>query len=84
MGVVGALAPTVFVSMGASTHAFGNFSYISISFHKDYDKKVMILAIHWQKVMSSTHSLKLLTGPWVMLVVATQTSHFVSKNNFLV
>ena len=62
MGAVGAVALTVFVSVGASTHAFGNFSYISINFHKNYAKRVMILAMPWQKVMSSTHGLKFLTG----------------------
>ena len=45
MGAVGALAATVFVCVGTSTHGFGNFSYISINFHKDYAKKVMILFI---------------------------------------
>ena len=62
MGAVGALAPTVLVSLGASTHVFGNFSNIYVNFHKDCTKNIMILVIPWQKVLSSNRSLKFLTG----------------------
>ena len=35
MGAVGALAPTVFESVGTSTHAFGKFFHISTNFHEN-------------------------------------------------
>ena len=37
---------------------FGNFSHISIIFHKNCVKNVMNLVIPWQKEISSTHSLE--------------------------
>ena len=63
MGAMGASAPIVFKSVGASTHEFWQFSIISIIFHKIWLKDVMNLVIQWQKEMSSTHSLEFLTGP---------------------
>ena len=53
MGAMGASAPTVFESVGAST-----LSRISNICHKNCVKNVMNLAIPWRKDMSSTHSLE--------------------------
>ena len=65
MGAVGALGPTChsFESVGASTNVFGNFSLISFNFYENDMENVLNLAIPWQKVMSSTHSLKFVMGP---------------------
>ena len=49
MGAVGALAPTVFKSGGASTHGFWQISHICINFHRKDMKNVMNLVIPWPK-----------------------------------
>ena len=51
MGAVGALPPTVSESVSASTHpmVFGNFSHISINFHKNDTKNNMNIVIPSQK-----------------------------------
>jgi len=62
MGAVGASAPTVFENVGDTPLVFGNFSHISIIFHKNWMKNVMNLVKPWQKEISSTHSSEFLTG----------------------
>ena len=49
MGTVGASPPTVFESVGASTHVFCNLSHIPIIFYKNCVKNVMDLVIPWKK-----------------------------------
>ena len=62
MGAVGASGPTVFESVGASTHGFWQISHISINFHRIDTENVTKVVISCPKIILSTHSLKFLTG----------------------
>ena len=65
MGAVGALAPTIFESVGTSIHGF--FWQILSKFYqfkKKDTENITDVVISWQKVNSSTHSLKFL-GPCI-------------------
>ena len=57
MGAVGALAPTTFEMWVLAPMVFGT------NFHRNDTKNVIDLTIYWQKEISSTHSLRFLTGP---------------------
>ena len=65
MSAMVALAPTIFKSVGASTHGLWQISHICINFQRNYTKNVTKPVIPWQKVILSTHSLKFLTGALV-------------------
>ena len=45
MGAVGAIAPTVFTNVGASTHAFSNFVTSLIFFHEKRQESINDMAI---------------------------------------
>ena len=63
MGAVGASAPTVFESVGASTHGFWQHFLTNPSiFVQMIQKNAINPVMFWQKVVSSTHSFKFLTG----------------------
>ena len=63
MGAVSASEPTVFESVGASRPMFfGNVFYISIDFHNFDVENITNIVIPWPNVVSSTQSLKFLTG----------------------
>ena len=61
MGAVGALAPMVFKSVGASTHGFWQLLSKFHQFSKKDTDNITDVVISWQKVKSSTHSFKFLT-----------------------
>ena len=60
MGAVGALAPTVFESVGASIHGFWQLLSKFHQFSNKDAENITDVVISWQRVNSSTHSLKFL------------------------
>ena len=69
MGAVGAVAPLVFESVGASTH--GEFCHKSFNFHEKRHENFSNIVIPWQELKQSTHSLKLLMRTLLILQKST-------------
>ena len=69
MSAVGAIAPLVFESVGASTH--GEFCHKALNFHEKRHENFSNIVIPWQELKQSTHSLKLLMRTLLILQKST-------------
>jgi len=66
---------------------FGSISHLFINFYKNEVENVTSLAIPWLKVISSTHSLKFLTGALISVSLESHSKLIIqvkhAKNNMV-